>query len=94
MCLANAGVVLLVNMRVVTIVQIVNGAVDVVNAVCDHPDITAVSFVGSSKVAELVAKRCRALNKRVLALGGAKNHLVRHLVLLPCCLWPLAARCC
>ena len=85
MCLANAGVVLLVNMRVVTMAQIVNGAVD---------DITAVSFVGSSKVAELVAKRCRALNKRVLALGGAKNHLVRHLMLLPCCLLPRVARCC
>jgi malonate-semialdehyde dehydrogenase (acetylating)/methylmalonate-semialdehyde dehydrogenase len=38
--------------------------------------VMAVSFVGSSKVAELVANRCRALNKRVLALGGAKNHLV------------------
>lgn len=47
------------------------------NAICDHPDIAAVSFVGSSRVAEIVAKRCRAINKRVLALGGAKNHLVR-----------------
>ncbi|WP_409786124.1 aldehyde dehydrogenase family protein, partial [Acidovorax sp.] len=53
-----------------------NGAVEAVNALCDHPDILAVSFVGSSRVAEIVAKRCRALNKRVLALGGAKNHLV------------------
>ena len=34
------------------------------------------SFVGSSKVAGLVAQRCYATNKRVLALGGAKNHLV------------------
>jgi acyl-CoA reductase-like NAD-dependent aldehyde dehydrogenase len=56
--------------------QIVNGAVDVVNALCDHPGISAVTFVGSSKVAELVYKRCSALCKRVLALGGAKNHLV------------------
>jgi len=56
--------------------QIVNGQADVVNALCDHPDIAAVTFVGSSKVAEIVAKRCRAINKRVLALGGAKNHLV------------------
>ena len=47
-----------------------------VQSICDHPDIVAVSFVGSSKVAEIVSKRCRALNKRVLALGGAKNHLV------------------
>jgi len=56
--------------------QIVNGAVDVVNALCDNPGISAVTFVGSSKVAELVYRRCTALNKRVLALGGAKNHLV------------------
>lgn len=56
--------------------QIVHGAVDVVNAMCDHPDIAAVTFVGSSKVAEIVSNRCHAKNKRVLALGGAKNHLV------------------
>jgi len=56
--------------------QIVNGAVDVVNALCDNPGISAVTFVGSSKVAELVYKRCTTLCKRVLALGGAKNHLV------------------
>lgn len=56
--------------------QIVNGAVDVVNALCDHKDIAAVSFVGSSKVAEIVYQRCHRVNKRVLALGGAKNHLV------------------
>jgi len=56
--------------------QVVNGQAEVVNAICDHPDIAAVTFVGSSKVAEIVAKRCRAINKRVLALGGAKNHLV------------------
>jgi acyl-CoA reductase-like NAD-dependent aldehyde dehydrogenase len=43
---------------------------------CDHPDIAAVTFVGSSKVAEIVSNRCHAVNKRVLALGGAKNHLV------------------
>mmetsp|Transcript_43680 Transcript_43680/g.137128 ORF Transcript_43680/g.137128 Transcript_43680/m.137128 type:complete len:242 (-) Transcript_43680:393-1118(-) len=54
----------------------VNGAVDAVNALCDHPEIAAVSFVGSSNIAELVYQRCRALNKRCLALGGAKNHLV------------------
>jgi len=56
--------------------QVVNGTVDVVNALCDHPAIAAVTFVGSSRVAEIVSKRCRANNKRVLALGGAKNHLV------------------
>ena len=56
--------------------QIVNGGVDIVNAICDSPRISAVTFVGSSKVAEIVSKRCHAINKRVLALGGAKNHLV------------------
>lgn len=56
--------------------QIVHGAVDVVLGMCDHPEIAAVSFVGSSKVADIVATRCRAINKRVLALGGAKNHLI------------------
>ena len=56
--------------------QMVQGAVEVVTSICDHPGITAVTFVGSSKVAKIVSDRCHALNKRVLALGGAKNHLV------------------
>ncbi|KAG5178600.1 Aldehyde/histidinol dehydrogenase [Tribonema minus] len=56
--------------------QLVNGAAPVVNALCDHPGIGALSFVGSSHVAQLVAERCHSVNKRVLALGGAKNHLV------------------
>lgn len=58
--------------------QIVNGAKPVVEALCDHPDIAALTFVGSSKVAEIVSKRCRALSppKKCVALGGAKNHLV------------------
>lgn len=58
------------------VVQIVNGTVPVVEAICDHPDIPAITFVGSSKVAEIVSKRGRNNNKRVLALGAAKNHLV------------------
>ena len=45
--------------------QIVNGAVDAVNALIEHPDVAAVTFVGSSRVAELVAQKGRALNKRV-----------------------------
>lgn len=56
--------------------SIVHGAAAVVTAMCDHPGIAAVTFVGSSKVAQIVASRCHAKNKRVLALGGAKNHLV------------------
>lgn len=58
------------------VVQIVNGTTGIVEAICDHPDIPAISFVGSSKVAEIVSHRGRANNKRVLALGAAKNHLV------------------
>jgi len=58
------------------VVQIVNGTQEVVEALCDHPQIPAISFVGSSKVAEIVSHRARLKNKRVLALGAAKNHLV------------------
>lgn len=56
--------------------NIVNGTATAVNALCDHPLVKVVTFVGSSKVADIVSKRCRNMNKRVLALGGAKNHLV------------------
>ena len=45
--------------------QIVHGVADIVTAMCDHPDISAVTFVGSSKVAEIVANRCNAVHKRV-----------------------------
>jgi malonate-semialdehyde dehydrogenase (acetylating)/methylmalonate-semialdehyde dehydrogenase len=47
-----------------------------VEAICDHPDIAAVSFVGSTKVAKIVYKRATSNLKRALALGGAKNHLI------------------
>lgn len=56
--------------------NIVHGDVDIVNAICDHPDIEAVSFVGSTKVAKIVYQRATANLKRCLALGGAKNHLI------------------
>ena len=58
------------------VLTIVNGSKDAVEAVCDHPDIKAVGFVGSTKVAKIVYQRGTAANKRVLALGGAKNHLI------------------
>ncbi len=47
---------------------------EVVEAICDHPGIAAVTFVGSTRVAKLVYRRGTASLKRVLALGGAKNH--------------------
>ncbi len=56
--------------------NVVHGDVEIVNAICDHPDIEAVSFVGSTKVAKIVYQRATSNYKRCLALGGAKNHLM------------------
>lgn len=56
--------------------NIVHGDVEIVEAICDHPGIEAVSFVGSTKVAKLVYQRSTSNYKRCLALGGAKNHLM------------------
>jgi malonate-semialdehyde dehydrogenase (acetylating)/methylmalonate-semialdehyde dehydrogenase len=56
--------------------NIVHGDKEVVDAILDHPDIKAVSFVGSTPVAEHVYRRGSASGKRVQALGGAKNHMI------------------
>ena len=56
--------------------NIVNGDSEIVEAICDHPGIEAVSFVGSTKVAKIVYQRATNKFKRALALGGAKNHLM------------------
>src|SRR5947208_14300 len=56
--------------------NVVHGAADAVNAICDHPLIRAVSFVGSAPVAKHVYARCAGAGKRVQALAGAKNHIV------------------
>ncbi len=56
--------------------NVVNGGKEVVEGICDNKDIVAVSFVGSTPVAQIVHKRGSASSKRVLALGGAKNHIV------------------
>lgn len=56
--------------------NIVHGEKEIVEAICDHPDIQAVSFVGSTKVAKIVYQRATSNLKRCLALGGAKNHLL------------------
>ena len=55
---------------------VVHGGREVVEAICDHPGIAAVTFVGSTRVAQAVYRRGTASLKRVLALGGAKNHLL------------------
>ncbi len=56
--------------------NIVNGDAEIVEAICDHPGIEAVSFVGSTKIAKVVYQRATSNFKRCLALGGAKNHLM------------------
>ncbi len=58
------------------VLQIVHGGREVVEALCDHPGIAALSFVGSTRVAKAVYRRATASLKRCLALGGAKNHLI------------------
>ncbi|MEQ9591104.1 MAG: aldehyde dehydrogenase family protein, partial [Cyclobacteriaceae bacterium] len=56
--------------------SVVNGTKEIVEAICDHPGIKAVSFVGSTNVAKIVYRRATGNLKRCLALGGAKNHLL------------------
>ncbi|WP_461214448.1 CoA-acylating methylmalonate-semialdehyde dehydrogenase [Lacticaseibacillus sp. GG6-2] len=58
------------------VLNLVNGAVDVVNGILHHPDIQAVSFVGSERVGEYIYKEGSANLKRVQALTGAKNHTI------------------
>jgi malonate-semialdehyde dehydrogenase (acetylating)/methylmalonate-semialdehyde dehydrogenase len=56
--------------------SVVNGDKDAVDAILAHPGIAAVSFVGSTPIAELIQREGIAHGKRVQALGGAKNHMV------------------
>ena len=58
------------------VMNIVNGGKDAVDAILHHKDIKAVSFVGSTPIAEYVYTTGTANGKRVQALGGAKNHMV------------------
>ena len=58
------------------VLNIIHGEKEAVEAICDHPDVEAVSFVGSTHVAKIVYKRATSNLKRALALGGAKNHLI------------------
>ena len=55
--------------------NVVNGGREIVESICDHDGIEAVSFVGSTKVAKIVYQRSTQALKRCVALGGAKNHL-------------------
>jgi malonate-semialdehyde dehydrogenase (acetylating)/methylmalonate-semialdehyde dehydrogenase len=58
------------------VLSVVNGGRETVDAILDHPGVSAVSFVGSQPVAEHVYRRGTAHGKRVQALAGAKNSLV------------------
>jgi malonate-semialdehyde dehydrogenase (acetylating)/methylmalonate-semialdehyde dehydrogenase len=58
------------------VLNVVNGDKEAVDAILDHPDVMAVSFVGSTPIAEYIYARGNANGKRVQALGGAKNHMV------------------
>jgi malonate-semialdehyde dehydrogenase (acetylating) / methylmalonate-semialdehyde dehydrogenase len=58
------------------VINVVNGGKEVVDAICDHPTIRAVSFVGSTPVAKHVYQRSAAAGKRMQCQGGAKNHVI------------------
>ncbi len=58
------------------VLNIVHGDKEVVDAILTHPDIRAVSFVGSTPIAEYVYRTGTQHGKRVQALGGAKNHMI------------------
>ena len=56
--------------------NVVNGDKEIVEAICAHPHIEAISFVGSTKIAQIVYRKATEALKRCVALGGAKNHLL------------------
>ncbi|MGB2663926.1 MAG: aldehyde dehydrogenase family protein, partial [Candidatus Acidiferrum sp.] len=58
------------------VVNVVNGGREAVDALCDHPGVRAVSFVGSTPVAKHVYQRSAAAGKRMQCQGGAKNHVI------------------
>lgn len=58
------------------VLNVIHGAEDIVNGLCDHPDIKAISFVGSTRVGTHVYHRASQAGKRVQCMMGAKNHVV------------------
>lgn len=58
------------------VLNVVHGGEDVVNAICDHKDIKAISFVGSTRVGTHVYNRASLAGKRVQCMMGAKNHAI------------------
>ena len=58
------------------VMNVVNGDKVAVDAILEHPDVGAVSFVGSTPIAQYIYATGTSKNKRVQALGGAKNHMI------------------
>ncbi|MBX3218713.1 MAG: CoA-acylating methylmalonate-semialdehyde dehydrogenase, partial [Labilithrix sp.] len=58
------------------VLNVVHGGASVVDALCDHPDVAAVSFVGSTRVGTHVYERATRAKKRVQCMMGAKNHAI------------------
>lgn len=58
------------------VLNVVHGGEAAVNAICDHPDIKAVSFVGSTRIGTHVYNRASQAGKRVQCMMGAKNHAI------------------
>jgi malonate-semialdehyde dehydrogenase (acetylating)/methylmalonate-semialdehyde dehydrogenase len=56
--------------------NVVHGDKEAVDALLDHPDVRAISFVGSTPIAKYVYEKATSAGKRVQALGGAKNHML------------------
>ncbi|MBD3943148.1 CoA-acylating methylmalonate-semialdehyde dehydrogenase [Microbacterium sp. NEAU-LLC] len=56
--------------------NVVHGDKEAVDALLEHPDVRAISFVGSTPIAKYVYERATSAGKRVQALGGAKNHML------------------
>lgn len=55
---------------------VLHGGEETVNAIIDAPEVKAIGFVGSTKIAKVVYQRATSLGKRALCMGGAKNHIV------------------
>lgn len=58
------------------VLSVVHGDKEAVDALIDHPSVSALSFVGSTPIAQYIYERGSAAGKRVQALGGAKNHML------------------
>jgi malonate-semialdehyde dehydrogenase (acetylating)/methylmalonate-semialdehyde dehydrogenase len=58
------------------LLTILPGTGETVEGIIDHPLVRAIGFVGSTKIAKLVYERGTKLGKRVLSMGGAKNHII------------------